>query len=121
MVHLTAMVWPTFRERGGGIIVNVSSMASVDPFPGFSIYAAAKTGLNMFTQVTADEGKTLGISAVAVAPGAVETPMLRSLFDEQTIPVENTLPPQRIADVICDCITGDRSFESGETILVKND
>ena len=119
-VLLTAAVWPTFERQRSGTIVNVSSMSSVDPFPGFSIYGAAKVGLNLFTRCTADEGKAIGVRAVAVAPGAVETPMLRQNFDETMLPPQRTLSPDAVAEVICDCITGRRAFEPGETIFVPS-
>ena len=119
VVNLTAAAWPMLKQRGG-IVVNVSSMASVDPFPGLAIYAAAKAGLNMLTRSTAQEGQEEGIRAVAVAPGAVETPMLRSLFDESAIGKHQTLDPKAVAKVIVDCITGDRSFEPGQTILLPS-
>ena len=119
VVHLTAEAWPILQKQGG-VIANVSSMASVDPFPGLSIYAAAKAGLNMFTKCTAQEGEPHGIRAVGIAPGAVETPMLRSLFGLDAIPRERTLDPKDVARLIRDCITGDRQFESGETILMPS-
>ncbi|MEX0776145.1 MAG: SDR family oxidoreductase [Phycisphaeraceae bacterium] len=120
VMYLTAAVWPVFRQQHSGVIVNVSSMASVDPFPGFAMYASAKVALNMFTRVTADEGKAIGVKAVAVAPGAVETPMLRGLFDQAAVPADRALAPREVARVIRDCITGERAFVSGETILVPS-
>jgi len=120
VVHLTASAWPIFRAQGGGVIVNVSSMASIDPYPELAIYAAAKAGLNMFTQCTAREGQEIGVKAVAIAPGAVETPMLRGLFNETELPPSKTLDPAEVAEVIMDCITGDRAFEPGETIAMPS-
>ncbi len=119
-VMLTNAVWPTFKEQNAGMIVNVSSMASIDPFPGFATYAAAKIGLNMFTQCTASEGEPINVKAVAVAPGAVETPMLRSMFDESMIPEDKTLTPEAVAEVICDCITGEQAFTNGQTIVLPS-
>lgn len=115
-VLLTAGFWPTFKAQGAGVVVNVSSMASTDPFPGFTTYATAKAGLNMLTRCTAQEGQAIGVRAVGVAPGAVETPMLRSMFDEKVIPMDKTLDPDEVAEVICGCVTGERAFENGETI-----
>ena len=120
IVHLTRSVWPILSQQNGGIIVNVSSMASIDPFPGLSIYATAKAAVNMFTRCTAEEGRDVGIQAVAIAPGAVETPMLRSLFDETVIPTNKTLSAKTVAQTIVDCITGSRSFEPGQTILLPS-
>ena len=119
-VHLTAQVWPHFSRRRAGLVVNVSSLASIDPFPRFAMYATAKAALNMFTHCTAREGEALGIRSVCIAPGAVETPMLRGLFDEATLPPDHTLDPGEVADVIADCILGRRSFESGELIEVPS-
>lgn len=116
VMYLTAAAWPTFKEQRRGIIVNVSSMASFDPFPGFAMYAPAKAALNMFTLITAREGGPLGIRAVAVAPGAIETPMLRALFNEKILPMDKTLTPDSVAAVIRDCVTGARAFTPGETI-----
>lgn len=119
-VLLTAAVWPTFKAQQSGVVVNVSSMSSIDPFPGLATYAAAKIGLNMFTQCTAREGEAIGVKAVAIAPGSVETPMLRSLFDEKMVPTDKTLAPDDIADVIRGCITGEHAFSNGETIVMPS-
>lgn len=120
IVMITRAAWPTFKEQKSGIIINVSSMASISPFPNFSIYAAAKVGVNMFTKCTADEGGRHGIKAVAIAPGAVETDMLRSIFDEKTVPTAKTLDPMQVAAAIRDCITGQRDFKNGETITMPS-
>ncbi len=120
VVNLTAAVWPIMREQGGGVIVNVSSVASVDPFPGFAVYAATKAALNMFTRCCADEGQDAGIKAVAVAPGAVDTPMLRALFDEKAMPPEKTLSAADVARAVVDCLTGKRAFEPGEAIMMPS-
>lgn len=116
VVYMTRCVWPTMKAQGSGTIINISSLSSVDPFRGFNMYAAAKAGVNLFTHCTADEGAEHGIKAVAIAPGAVETPMLRRNFGEKVLPPERTLNPDEIGWVICECITGDRAYVPGETI-----
>ena len=120
VMHLTSAAWPAFRKQNAGVIVNVSSLASIDPFPGFAMYAPAKAALNMFTLVTAREGAAIGVKAVTIAPGAIETPMLRSLFSEKTLPTENTLDPDEVAAVIVDCVTGKRAFAVGEVIQLPS-
>ena len=116
VVNLTSAAWPVFTQQKSGVVVNVSSMASFDPFPGLAIYASAKIGVNMFTHCTAGEGEKIGVKAVAIAPGAIETPMLRSLFNEKMMPKSKTLDPEEVGELIRDCITGARQFKSGETI-----
>lgn len=120
VVNQTAAAWPHFRKQKRGVIVNVSSYAAIDPFPGFSMYAAVKAALNMFTRVTADEGKSIGVEAVALVIGAVETPMLRAIFSEDQVPREKTMDPAEVAAMVRDCITGARAFESGTEIYMPN-
>ena len=119
VIYLTAAAWPVFKEQGNGMVVNISSMAARDPLPGFALYGAAKVGVNMFTLMTAREGKDIGVKAVCVAPGAVETEMLRGMFNEKTVPADQCLAPEDVAAVIRDCVTGDREFTSGESIFVN--
>ncbi|MEC9373197.1 MAG: SDR family oxidoreductase [Planctomycetota bacterium] len=114
-------VWPIFKRQRRGVIVNVSSMASRDPFPGFFAYAAAKATVNLFAYSCAKEGAEYGIRAFAVAPGAVETPMLRALFDERTVPPDAAASPEDVADVIVGCILGERDDANGSTIFLGGD
>ena len=120
VINLTAAAWPTMTSQHAGVIVNVSSVASFDPFPGLAAYAAAKVGVNMFTQCTAREGQPHNIKAVALAPGAVETPMLRAILDESTFPKEKTLDPDDVAERIVAYITGELDFTPGQTVLIPN-
>ncbi|MEM1107266.1 MAG: SDR family oxidoreductase [Planctomycetota bacterium] len=118
VIYITRALWPTFKKQKdtGSAICNVSSMASIDPFKGFNVYAAAKAGVNLFTKATADEGARLNLTAAAVAPGAIETPMLRENFPVKAIPEANTLDPLVVAGVIRDVLTGNREITPGETI-----
>ena len=116
VISLTRAVWPHFRKQEAGAICNVSSFASLDPFTGFNVYAAAKAGVNLFTRCTADEGRKLGITAAAVAPGAVETPMLRQNFKPNVIPEAKTLDPLTVAGVIVEVLRGQRPDDNGQTI-----
>ena len=96
--HTTQAVWGVMKARGGGVIVNISSLASQDPFPGFAVYGASKAWVNLFSRAVAKEGKPLGIRVYAVAPGAVETNMMRAAFPD--FPADQVLEPKAVADVI---------------------
>ena len=102
----------------GGVIVNISSMSSRDPFPGLGAYAVAKAGLNMLTQVTAREGEPMGIRVLGVAPGAVETGMFRAMFDVDQVPPEDVLRPDDVAAVVRDFVSGALRHCSGETVFL---
>lgn len=115
VVYTTRAVWDTFKKQKSGVICNVSSMAAFDPFTGFNIYGAAKAAVNIFTKATADEGKRLNVKAYAIAPGAIETQMLRDNFSEKALPSDQTLDPVTVAAAIRDCLTGETDLESGET------
>jgi len=104
----------------GGTIVTVSSMASFDPFPGLGVYGAAKASTNTLAKALANEHGERGVKAYAVAPGAVETPLLRSLFDEATLPKSQTLDPADVARVVADCVLGNRPEPNGETIAMPS-
>lgn len=96
--HMTRAVWPVMEAQGGGVIVNMSSLSSVDPFRGFSVYGACKAWVNVFTQATASEGKDVGIRVYAVAPGAVDTELLHSVLPD--LPAVHLLEPAQVAEVI---------------------
>lgn len=91
-------VWPSLRESGGGVIVNVSSLAADDPFPGFAAYGATKAFVNTFSRALHAEGAPVGIRVYCVAPGAVDTQMLRGPFPDY--PAERTLEPEDVAALI---------------------
>ena len=113
-IVLVTTAWPELTARRGRV-VNVSSMASIDPFQGFTAYAASKSGLDSLTRsIMAEAGET-GVTAFTINPGVVETPLLRRLFDEETVPKDVALPPERIADEIAACLRGDRDERAGRT------
>lgn len=111
-------VWPAMVRQGGGVIVNVSSEASRDPFEGFSAYGAAKAAVNLLTRALAKEGDRVGIRVHCVAPAGVETGMLRQLLTVDQLPPEQVLSPEDVADVILSCVKGDLRYTSGETIYL---
>lgn len=117
-IHLS---WPYFARQKRGCIVNVSSMATSDPFAGFFAYAAAKAGVNLMARSCAKEGEPIGVRAFAVAPAAVETPLLRSLFDRDTVPTDACLTPAQVAQVIIDCIEGRRDRDNGRTVFLQRE
>ncbi|MHC5002675.1 MAG: SDR family NAD(P)-dependent oxidoreductase [Planctomycetota bacterium] len=117
---LIARSWPHMVRQGSGCIVNVTSMATVDPFPGLGVYAASKCALDSLTRSLHNEGATHGIRAFSVAPGAVETPMLRGLFSTDQLPPDQTLEPADVAEVVVACVRGERDGEAGRSILVPS-
>lgn len=124
-VLLIARLWPTWAEQTAitnapsPCVVNVSTMGTKDPFPGFFVYAASKCAVESLVRSVAVEGRDMGVRGFAVAPGAVETPLLRSMFSEEMIPREQTIAPDRIAEVIVACVRGKYDQQNGSTIYVS--
>jgi len=118
---LCKAAWPAFQRQQSGVIVNISSEAARDPFPGFAAYAAAKAGLNLFGLCAAREGERIGVRVHTVAPGAVETAMLRQLFSPEQYPTQSALDPADVAAIIIACIRGDLAYTSGEVIYLHKE
>lgn len=114
---LILAAWP-YLSAVKGRVVNVSSMATRDPYPGFFAYASSKAGVELMVKSIASEGQAAGVRAFAVAPGATETAMFRALFDEQAVPSSDVLDPRTVATVIVDCATGQRDEDNGKAIEV---
>jgi 3-oxoacyl-[acyl-carrier protein] reductase len=99
----TQLVWPAMVRQGGGTILGISSLASLDPLPGFSVYGGCKAWINTFTKAIATEGRPHNIRAFALALGAVDTPLLRRVAPE--FDPAAALTPAAVAEValrLCD-------------------
>jgi NAD(P)-dependent dehydrogenase (short-subunit alcohol dehydrogenase family) len=112
--YATRAVWPMMKVQGSGTIINISSLASLDPFPGFQVYGASKAWVNLFTKSIGDEGRPLGIHAFALALGAVETAMLRSAFPDFKGP--GILEPEEVARFVVSLVDPAWHHASGSTI-----
>lgn len=119
--HAIELAWPIFKRQGAGCVVNVGSYAALDPFPGFFVYAGTKAAMNLMAASCAKEGAAIGVRAFCVAPGAVETELLRSAFDESVVAKEQCLRPREVGQVILECILGTRDAQNGKTIYVKRE
>lgn len=64
---------PHLRRRGGGWIINISSLASKNPFANGAAYCASKAGLNQFSEALMQEVRHDGIRVSCVLPGSVAT------------------------------------------------
>lgn len=78
MVMAQALL-PQFRERGAGVIVNVSSSTTLLPLPLLAAYTASKAAMNAWTESLALELQPIGVRAHLVLPGrSPETPFSRN-------------------------------------------
>jgi NAD(P)-dependent dehydrogenase (short-subunit alcohol dehydrogenase family) len=97
--------FPALVARGGGVIINLASLAGMVVSPGMGAYAASKGGVIQLTRVLALEGARHRIRANALCPTWVDTPMVQGYIDAQRDPslarkeMNRAVPLGRIATV----------------------
>jgi 3-oxoacyl-[acyl-carrier protein] reductase len=95
---------PEMRRRGGGYIINISSLAGANPHPRMAAYNASKFGLNGFSEALMQEVRHDGIKVSYIMPGSVNTEFGGdSPSDEKSW----QLTPQDIARVVVDLLHHD--------------
>ena len=112
-------------ERGGGAIVNITSVHEEIPSPGNVAYDVAKGGLRMIARTLSAELAAKGVRINNIAPGMISTPMTAErLFDpeqsEQSlkrIPMGRPGEPQEIANVALFLASGEASYVTGSTFF----
>jgi 3-oxoacyl-[acyl-carrier protein] reductase len=86
---------PRMRKRGGGFVVNVSSLAGKNAIPGGAAYNASKFGMNGFTEAMMLDHRYENIRTSYVMPGSVTT-----AFDGQITGADWKSAPEDIAEVV---------------------
>lgn len=74
-LHLTQLLLPQMKARGGGVIINVTSDAAVEAYPAWGGYGASKAALEHMSRVLAAELEGTGIRVYVVDPGDMRTDM----------------------------------------------
>jgi NAD(P)-dependent dehydrogenase (short-subunit alcohol dehydrogenase family) len=100
-IKLVMALLPHFKERGGGHVVNVSSIGAQTNPPRFSAYVASKAALDAWTRVVASELVGHGISFTTIHMPLVKTPMIAPTKMYDAFP---TITPEEAADLICEAI-----------------
>ncbi len=108
--HCCRAAIPHLRRRGGGWIVNISSLASKNPFAGAAAYCASKAGLNAFTDALMQEVRYDDIRVSCILPGSVRTEFGGTHDSAGT---EWKLAPEDVARAVVDLVLHDpRSLPS---------
>lgn len=125
--RLTRALWTQLSFRGGSV-VNLASFASKRStlFGNNSSYVAAKHGIAGLTRAAAFEGATQGIRVNAIAPGVVDTDLIRSVHDAEArakimdfIPQNRFAEPSEIADLALFLASRRAAHICGEVININ--
>ena len=92
---------PLMKQRGGGYIINISSLAGANPHPQMAAYNASKFGLNGFSEALMQEVRHDGIKVSYIMPGSVNTEFGG---DEPSAQKSWQLQPADIAQVVMDLL-----------------
>jgi len=108
-----------------GRIINISSVHEDMAFPGFTPYCCSKGGLRMLMRDLAVELGPLGITVNNVAPGAIETPINKSLLEDKpkldallkNIPLGRLGTPEDVAGLVAFLASDDAAYVTGSTFV----
>ena len=121
---------PHLRERGGGSIVNVSSLAGLKGGPGMTAYSASKGAIIAFTRALAEELAPDNIRANSVCPGWIDTPFNEPAIEfmggraqqedmvQQTVPLKRQGTPEEIAPGILYLASDASSYVTGQELVI---
>jgi NAD(P)-dependent dehydrogenase (short-subunit alcohol dehydrogenase family) len=121
---------PYLRERGGGSIVNVSSLAGLKGGPGMTAYSASKGAIIAFTRALAAELAPDNIRANCVCPGWVDTPFNEPAIEfmggrenqetmvQQAVPLQRQGRPEDIAPGILYLASDASSYITGQELVI---
>jgi len=109
-----------------GVILTITSVHEMIPWTGYSAYTASKAGLSMLTKTLAQEAAPHGVRVLALAPGAIQTPINRDAWDDPTrladlvskIPMGGMGQPEEIARMAVVLVSDVASYVTGTTVFV---
>ena len=123
--HCAQAVADTMSARGGGVILNASSVVGIYGNFGQTNYAASKFGVIGFTKTWSRELGPKGVRVNAVAPGFISTPILSTIPEKVITEMEHRVPlrrlgqPEEIANVYAFLASDEASYINGAVIEVS--
>ncbi len=123
---IQAYVKYCMKEKRPGVVVNMSSVHEEIIFPHFAPYCASKGALKMLTRNLATELAPFNIRINNVAPGAISTPINKSLLENKeqlenvlkNIPMKKLGKPEDVAAVVSFLASADTAYVTGSTYFV---
>jgi len=118
---------PAIIQSGGGSIVNMTSVAALMTFEGYSPYSASKWGIVGITKVAAKEYASKGIRVNVIAPGSIATPLFQDVINstpnskedyQKQVPMNRIAESGEVASVVSFLCSDAASYITGAVIPV---
>jgi 3-oxoacyl-[acyl-carrier protein] reductase len=122
--NLTRAAIIAMIKQKSGVIVNITSISGITGMPRQTNYSASKAGIIGFTKALAKEVSPYNIRVNAVAPGFVETDMLKGLKDEYRSQILKQIPLGRlgraseVAKTVKFLVSDDAGYITGHTVVI---
>lgn len=123
---LAKAVAPLMRQQGGGKIINVASIAGINPGPMMGVYSTSKAAVIMLTKALAVELGPENIQVNALAPGFIRTrfsaalwgnPQLKQMLEKAT-PQRRIAPPEELIGAALYLAADASNFTTGSVLVV---
>lgn len=109
-----------------GVVLSTTSVHEEIAWSGYSAYTASKAAVSMLTKTLAQEAAPHGVRVLAVGPGAIKTPINRSVWSDpkslqdllEKIPLHRIGAPEEIAQMVVVLVSDVASYVTGRTIFV---
>ncbi|MFA5099948.1 MAG: 3-oxoacyl-[acyl-carrier-protein] reductase [Candidatus Omnitrophota bacterium] len=123
-INLCKAAIVTLLKQKSGTIINISSVTGIAGMPRQTNYAASKAGIIGFSKALAQEVAAYNIRVNVVAPGFIETDMVKDLKDDykakmlKNIPLGRFGTPEEVARVVKFLVSDRSQYITGQTIIV---
>jgi NAD(P)-dependent dehydrogenase (short-subunit alcohol dehydrogenase family) len=118
---LTTRLLPGMIAAGGGVIVNIGSVAAEKASPKMAVYAAAKAALLNFTKTVALEYADKKVRAVCIHPGGVQTGLMDKIMFamiQKRTPLKRLATPQEVAALVLFALSEEASLMTGSVLAL---
>ncbi len=113
-------------RKKNGVIINLSSVHEEIAWSGYSAYTASKAAVSMLTKTLAQEAAHYGVRVLSVAPGAIKTPINRSVWTDpqsmqdllEKIPLNRIGEPVEVARMVVVLVSDVASYVTGRTVFI---